>query len=239
MYSVLRASRNYDGSTVYAIADWDDSSVDYLTSEEVKKCLQMGFKIEGTALKGDKLMLSSSVPRDSGSDKIVPIAVKGMDKLSMLVSYSYVGTKNHLMVIFHVDGEPLYSEGTYRNRAISTSVDRNLVVLFYDRHLKKTVNKHAFIDYISVSGVELLNTTSKKPLFKLSLSSMDKHFYGEDREEYFYTDCILEYRPNMKKFFFVGGSLWHTSDCYGCVVVDNERKELRLEGLDRVIYSWV
>lgn len=239
MYSVLRASKNYDGSTVYAVADWDDSSVDQLTSEEVKKCLKMGFQIEGISLRSDKLMLSSGVPRDSGSDKITPIVVKGMDKLSMLVSYSYVSGKNHLMVIFHVDGEPLYSEGTYRNRVISTSVDKNLVILFYDRHSKKTVNKHAFIDYISVSGVELLNTTSKKPLFKLSLSSMDKHFYGEDREEYFYTDCILEYRPNMKKFFFVGGSLWHTSDCYGCVVVDNKRKELRLEGLDRVIYSWV
>lgn len=224
MYSVLRASKNYDGSTVYAIADWDDSSVDYLTSEEVKKCLQMGFKIEGTALKDGKLMLSSSVPRDSGSDKVTPIVIEGMDKLSMLVSYSYVGTKNHLMVTFHVDGEPLYSEGTYRNRVILTPVE-------------KTINKRAFIDYISVSDIELLNTASKNPLFSLSLSSMDKHYYGEDREEYFYKHCILEYRPNMKKFFFVGESLWCTNDNYECVVVDNKRKKLRLDG--RVIYSWV
>lgn len=239
MYSVLRASKNYDGSTVYAVADWDDSSVDQLTSEEVKKCLKMGFQIEGISLRSDKLMLSSSVPRDSGSDKIAPIVVKGMDKLSMLVSYSYVGTKNHLMVIFHVDGEPLYEEGTYRNRVISTPVDKNIVLPMYDRHLKKSVTKRAFIDYISVSGVELLNTTSKKPLFNLSLSSMDKHFYGEDREEYFYKDYILEYRPNMKKFFFVGESLWRTRDSSECVVVDNKRKELRLKGSDKIIYSWV
>lgn len=239
MYTILRVEKNYNGSTSYAIADWSDSSVDSLSLEEVKKCLQMGFQIEGIALKDDKLRVSPSVPRDGGSDKISP--VEGLDKASLLASYSYAGRSNTMMVVFRVDEAPFYDKelGTYRNHVISIPTDKSVkVVGVYDKSSRRYVDRNAFIDYITVSDLVLLQTTNKKPLFKLDVTGIDKHFYGEDKEEAFRKEYLLEYQPNMKKFLFVGQSPWYTRDSSEYVEVDNSHKKILLKGSGTVIYSW-
>lgn len=238
MYTVLRVEKNYNGSTSYAIADWSDSSVDSLSLEEVKKCLQMGFQIEGIALKDDKLRVSPSVPRDGGSDKISP--VEGLDKASLLVSYSYAGRSNTMMVVFRVDGAPFYDEGqgTYRNHVISIPTDKCIrVVDIYDKSSRRYVCKNAFVDYIVASDLVLLQTVSKKPLFKLAVTGIDKHFYGEDKEEAFRKEYLLEYQPKTKKFLFVGQSSWHIKDSSEYIEVDNSHKKILLKGSGTVIYS--
>lgn len=241
MYTLLRVSKNYDGSASFAVADWSDSSVESLSTVELQKCLKMGFKIEGIEEKNGKLTVASVVPRKSGSSTIT--AIEDLRKLgfndSMIVSYSYIDGENNLEVSFKADGEPYYLQGSIRNTVVSFPVEQRIRVPYYDRQKKAMVDGHAYTDYMQVSEPELLQTTSKNPIFKMTVSSMDKHFYGEDREEYFYKDYILEYRPKFKKFYYMGETPWRTRDGSEYAVVDVSRKMIVLNGSKQMIYRWI
>lgn len=242
MYTILRVGKNWDGSPVFAVADWSDATIDSLTSKELEECIKLGFQIEGIC-KGNtgKYTISKEVPRVSGSDELEVVDdAKSLGlNVTMLRSYSYLYDKNRVSVAFHVDGNNLYEDGNFRNVVLrNIPVEQNFKVPVYDRQLKKMVERRVFTDYIQITGMELLKTSSKNPLFKLSASSIDKHFYGEDKEEYFYKDYVLELRKD-KKFYFVGNSPWRHMDGSEYLKVDASNKRIILKGSGRVVYHWM
>lgn len=238
MYTLLRIGKNYDKSVNFAIADWSDSTIDTLSASELQQCLKLGMEIEGVNCKDGKVTISSAVPKVSGSDLITVLAdsYKLGTTVSMLTSYGYKGTRNTFSISFKVEGEPYYEDGEPRNLEITTPVEVGTSVMYYDRQRKEKVKGRAIMDYMRASDMEYLETKNKNPLFKLALCGMDKHFYGEDKEEYFFKEYILEYRNSTKKFYYVGGTNWKKQDDSDYIVPDDLGQNLILNGSKKVVF---
>lgn len=238
MYTLLRVGKNYDKSKSYVVADWSDSTIDTLSASELQKCLNLGLEIEGVSFKNGKIAISSAVPKASGSDIITVLAdsYRLGTMVSMLTSYSYVSSRNTLSISFKLENEPYYCEGEPRNLEITTPVEVHTSVPYYDRQRKEKVRGFVTMDYIRASDMEYLETKNKNPLFKLTLCGTDKHFYGEDREEYFFKECILLYRNSTKKFHYVGGTNWKKQDDSDYIVPDDSGQNLILSGSKKVAF---
>lgn len=238
MYTLLRVGKNYDKSASFSIADWSDSTIDTLSAAELQQCLKLGMKIEGVKVKDGKMKIISAVPVASGSDIITVLAdsCKLGTTVSMLTSYSYVDSRNTLSISFKVGNEPFYGDLEPRNMEITTPVEVHTSVLYYDRQKKEKVKGHVIMDYIRTSDMKYLETKNKNPLFKLTLCGMDKHFYGEDREEYFFKEYILEYRNSTKKFYYVGGTNWKKQDDSDYIVPDDSGQNLILNVSKKVVF---
>ncbi len=239
MYTLLRVGKNYDKSANFVVADWSDSTIDTLSAAELQQCLNLGLEIEGTKFKDGKVSISSEVPKASGSDTITVLADshKLGTLVSMLASYSYVSSRNTLSISFKLENEPYYCEGEPRNLEITTPIEVHTSVMYYDRHKKEKVKGFMTLDYIRVSDMTYLETKNRKPLFKLVLCGMDKHFYGEDREEYFFREYILEYRPSSKMFFSIRANTWKIQDDADYIVPDDSGQHLIYNGSKAVVFT--
>lgn len=239
MYTLLRVGKNYDKSANFVVADWSDSTIDTLSAAELQQCLNLGLEIEGTKFKDGKVSISSAVPKASGSDTItvLPDSHRLGTIVSMLASYSYVNSRNTLSISFKLENEPYYCEGEPRNLEIVTPIDVHSSVMYYDKHRKQKVKGLMTLDYIRVSDMVYLETKNRKPLFKLVLCGMDKHFYGEDREEYFFREYILEYRPSSKMFFSVRATTWKIQDDADYIVPDDSGQHLIYNGSKAVVFT--
>ena len=239
MYTLLRVGKNYDKSANFVVADWSDSTIDTLSAAELQQCLNLGLEIEGTKFKDGKVSISSEVPKASGSDTITVLAdsCKLGTLVSMLASYSYVSSRNTLSISFKLENEHYYCEGEPRNLEIVTPIDVHSSVMYYDRQRKQKVKGLMTLDYIRVSDMTYLETKNRKPLFKLVLCGMDKHFYGEDREEYFFREYILEYRPSSKMFFSIRANTWKIQDDADYIVPDDSGQHLIYNGSKAVVFT--